>query len=67
MGPNFGWIGTVFKIIAIVVVVLAVVALLLAMPWSAALIAAMLGFFGADVSVATLGVAATALGGRCSG
>jgi uncharacterized protein YukE len=59
---NFGWISAVFKIIAIVVVVLAVVALLLAMPWSAALIAAMLGFFGADVSVATLGAAATAIG-----
>lgn len=59
---NFGWISTVFKIIAIVVVVLAVVALLLAMPWSAALIAAMLGFFGADVSVATLGAAATVIG-----
>ena len=64
---NFGWISAVFKIIAIVVVVLAVVALLLAMPWSAALIAAMLGFFGADVSVATLGVPRPRSGGRCSG
>jgi uncharacterized protein YukE len=59
---NFGWISTVFKIIAIVVVILAVVALLLAMPWSAAFIAAMLGFFGAEVSVATLGTIAAAIG-----
>ena len=60
---NFGWIKrTVFKIIAIVVVVLAVVALLLAMPWSAALLASMLGFFGAEVSVATLGTIAAGIG-----
>jgi len=54
---NFGWISTVFKIIAIVVVVLAVVALLLAMPWTAALVASMLSFFGANVTAAA--VAAT--------
>ena len=59
---NFGWISTVFKIIAIVVVVLAVVALLLAMPWTAALVAGMLGFFGAEVSVATLGAIAAGIG-----
>jgi uncharacterized protein YukE len=54
---NFGWISTVFKIIAIVVVVLAVVALLLAMPWTAAFLAGMLSLLGSEVTVAT--VAAT--------
>ncbi|HYZ55319.1 MAG TPA: WXG100 family type VII secretion target [Streptosporangiaceae bacterium] len=59
---NFGWISTVFKVVAIVVLVVAVVALLLMMPWSAALIAAFLGLFGAEVSVAALGTAAGYIG-----
>jgi uncharacterized protein YukE len=63
---NFGWISTVFKIIAIVVVVLAVVALLLAMPWTAAFLAGMLSLLGSEVTAvtvaATLSTISTGLG-----
>ncbi len=59
---NFGWISTVFKVIAVVVLVVAVVALLMMMPWTAALLASFLGLFGAEVSVAALGTAAGYIG-----
>ncbi len=63
---NFGWISTVFKIIAIVVVVLAVVALLLAMPWTAAFAAGMLSLLGSEVTAAavaaTLSTVSTGIG-----
>jgi uncharacterized protein YukE len=68
---NFGWISTVFKIVAIVVLVLAVVALVLAMPWTAAFIVAMLDFLGVDVTAAavagTLTTASTWIGWGVAG
>lgn len=60
---NFGTISAIFKIIGVVVLVVAIVALILAMPWSAGLIAGVLSLSDAAMTATTTAVGWTLFGG----